>query len=338
MKIITPEAQRLYTVQLYSSTIMNQTHNSGLDCDSKADFQFYLFPVVYCLVMVLGLPGNLGALWFFFFKRKQRTASDVFIINLAVADTAFLCTLPFRIHYHWQHNVWKMGKPTCVLSGIVFHANIYASLVFMTCICVDRYVATVHPLVYLRLRNTRCTMAVSAAVWLVYAVTTLAFVLAGFPESQEDRCFESFSQEEWDKRLGAYSTFCLVFGSLLPSVVISVCYPLVARRITHIRTSTAGKARRIIYAILAITLLCFLPYHMVHLLHLLRRMHYIQNCALADAIYKARRVTMALVSLNSCLDPLLYYFSTNHCKWSMPRLRWLQPRRTRGVYYIGSDF
>ncbi|XP_012697115.2 lysophosphatidic acid receptor 6 [Clupea harengus] len=336
MKTVTSETQLLYTtVQMYSSTMMNQTHNS--DCNSRADFQFYLFPVVYTLVMILGLPGNLGALWFFLFKRKQRTASDIYLLNLAVADTAFLCTLPFRIHYHWQHNVWKLGNFACVLSGIGFHANIYASIFFMTCICVDRYVATVYPLTYLRLRNTRCTMLVSSTFWLVYAVALLVFFLTGPPDSEGDSCFENFSQEEWERRLGPYSVLCLVFGSLLPSVVILVCYPLVARRITHIRSSTAGKARRIIYIILAITLVCFLPYHTVHLLHLLRRMKYIQNCAWADAIYKARRITMALVSFNSCLDPVVYYFSTNNCKWSMPRLRWLRPNRTRGIYYISTD-
>ncbi|KAL2103833.1 hypothetical protein ACEWY4_000701 [Coilia grayii] len=316
---------------------MNQTHNTSLDCDSKADFQFYLFPAVYGVVMVLGLPGNLGALWFFLVKRRQRMASDIFIINLAVADVVFLCALPFRIHYHLQHNVWSLGKPACIVSGIVFHANIYASIVFMTCICVDRYVATMHPLTYLRLRNSNCAAFVSASIWLVYTAAMLAFILAGPPDSQEERCFESFSQMEWKKRVGPYSILCLVFGSLLPSTVILVCYPLVVRRIAHIRTATAGKARRIIYAILAIMLLCFLPYHTVHLLHLLYRMGFIQNCVWADAIYKARRITMALVSFNSCLDPLVYYFSTSHCKWNMPRLRWLRPRRTRGVYIISSD-
>lgn len=318
-------------------TTVDQANKSDSECDSKADFQFYLFPVVYCLVMILGLPGNLGALWFFFSKRKQRTASEVYIINLAVVDTLFLCTLPFRIHYHLQHNVWSLGEPVCILTGTIFHANVYASIAFMTCICVDRYLATVHPLTYLRLRNTRCTVLVSTAVWLVYVITTLVFILADPPKGQGEKCFESFSQEEWERRLGKYSIFCLVFGSMLPSTIILVCYPLVARRISRIRTSTASKARRVIYAILAITLLCFLPYHTVYLLHLLRRMHYIHNCAWADAIYKARRITMALVSLNSCLNPLLYYFSTNHCKWRMPTLRWLQPRRTHGVYYIGTD-
>lgn len=315
-----------------SLATMNQT-----DCDSKADFQFYLLPVAYVVVMVLGLPGNLAALWFFLVKRRhQRSGSDVFIINLAVADVAFLCALPFRIHYHLQRNFWSLDKYTCVFSGVIFHASTYASLVFMTCICVDRYVATLHPLTYMRHRNSRLPVLVSATVWVVYSVAILVFVLVGPTDGQKEKCFESFSQEEWERRVGPYSILCLLFGSLLPSVVILACYPLVARRIAHIRTGTAGKARRIIYAILAIMLLCFLPYHTVHLLHLLHRMGFIQNCSWADAIYKARRVTMAMVSFNSCLDPLVYYFSTNHCKWRMPRLRWLRPRRT-GVYIISTD-
>uniref|UniRef100_A0AAY4CXF6 G-protein coupled receptors family 1 profile domain-containing protein n=2 Tax=Denticeps clupeoides TaxID=299321 RepID=A0AAY4CXF6_9TELE len=325
-----------------STANMNPTSNwtnsssPGDECPSSADFQFQLFPVVYCLVMTLGLPGNLATLWALVLKKARRSPSDVYIINLAVADAAFLCTLPFRVHYHLHHNVWAFGGVACSVTGAGFYANIYVSISFMTCICVDRYMATVHPLTYLRLRNSRCAVLVSAAVWLVFATAMAAFVLLGPLDTPQDSCFEGFSDEEWERRVGAYSAMALLPGSLLPTGIILVCYPLAARRIARIGTGAARRALRLIYAVLAITLLCFLPHHAVLLLHLLRRTHVLRRCDWADGVYKARRATTALLSLNSCLDPALYYFSRPG--WRRPGLgRLLRPPRTRGVYVIAAD-
>lgn len=294
-------------------------------------FQRYLFPPVYILVLVLGLIGNLGALYYFIFKIQQKSPSNIYIINLAVADTLFLFALPFRIHYHLNDSNWIFGDAMCRITGTIFFANVYISITFMTCICVDRYIATLHPHTYLRLRNTCLTALVSATVWLVSGSAMLAFMLTCPLSTKGKMCFEGFTSKEWSD-LAPYSVCSLIFGSLLPFVVILVCYPLVAHRIGQIKNSTARGARRIIYAILAITVLCFLPFHVVHLVHLLSRLSENQE---DDWIYFLRRVTMALVSLNSLLDPMLYYFATGHYKWRLKRLRL---KKKKGVYSISNGF
>ncbi len=318
---------------------MNETNTS---CRiPSAEYQYYLFPAVYVLALVVGLPGNLAALFVFTFRTTPRTAFSVYISNLAVADIVILCTLPFRIHYHLHRNNWVFGDIACRVTGTLFFANIYMSICFMTCICVDRYMATVHPHTYLRMRSPWRSLIVSVVLWCVVGVAILVFVLMGPLKTNEDKagsysCFENFAKNEWSMRLAPYSMLGLIFGSLLPSMIILVCYPLAARRISMIRTKPAQKAVRVIYTILAITLLCFLPNHVVHLLHLLRRMDIIQSCSAANGIYNARRVTMALVTLNTCLDPVLYYVTTSHCKWDILKRTWLwgRIRRSRGVYTI----
>lgn len=308
----------------------------------SAEYQRYLFPTVYTLALVVGLPGNMAALIVFTCRKTPRTAFSVYISNLALADMVILCTLPFKIHYHINRNNWVFGDIVCRITGILFFANIYMSICFMTCICVDRYLATVHPHTYLRLRNPWYSVVISVALWCVLGVAILVFILMGPLQTNTDRpgshmCFENFAKTEWNSRLAAYSLLCLIFGSMLPSLIILVCYPLAARRISAIKTKTAQKAVRVIYTILAITVICFLPNHVVYLLHLLRHMEIIQSCTAANAIYIARRITMALVILNTCLDPVLYYMTTSHCKWNhvkiTSRLRG-RMRRKRGVYII----
>ncbi|KAK9954563.1 hypothetical protein ABG768_016615 [Culter alburnus] len=306
-------------------------NTTSVDNDEKfLPFQRYLFTPVYSLVLFFGLIGNLGALYYFIFKIKQKSPSNIYIINLAVADTLFLFALPFRIHYHLNDSNWIFGEAMCRITGTVFFANIYISITFMTCICVDRYIATVHPHTYLRLRNTCLAALVSTTVWLVSGAAMLTFMHECPLSSKGNMCFEGFNKDEW-KDMAPYSLCSLILGSLLPSVVILVCYPIVARRIARINNSTARGARRIIYAILAITVLCFLPYHVMHLAYLLSRLREIRE----DWIYILRRVTMALVSLNSLLDPILYYFATGHYKWRLKRLRL---KKKKGVYAISKGF
>ncbi|KAM9751244.1 lysophosphatidic acid receptor 4 [Menidia menidia] len=308
--------------------------------DPLAEFQYHLFPAVYVLALLFGLPGNLAALYVFAVRTRPRTAFSVYISSLAVADLGILCTLPFRIHYHLNRNNWVFGDSACLLTGTLYFANIYMSICFMTCICLDRYLATVRPHAYLRLRGPRYALAVSALLWAAAGVAILVFVLMGpltvGDESLGHSCFENFAKAEWEKRLRPFSILSLVFGSLVPSLIILVCYPLAARRIAAIRTQTARKAVRAIGAIIAITLLCFLPNHLVYLLHLLQRLDVIRSCSARDAIFQARRVTMALVTLNTCLDPVLYYVTTSHFRWTGLKRTWLWGvvSRRRGVYAI----
>ncbi|KAA0706680.1 P2Y purinoceptor 1 [Triplophysa tibetana] len=304
------------------STTLNQTTEEYLT------LQYHLFTPVYTLVLVFGLLGNLGALYYFIFKIKQKSPSNVYIINLAVADTLFLCTLPFRIHYHVNDSIWMFKDAMCRITGTIHFANIYISFTFMTCICVDRYIATVHPHTYLQLRNKAISTKVSAAVWLISGAFMLAVMLESPGVTEDMRCFENFTSDQWE-HLAPYSSVSLIFGSLVPSVVILVCYPIVARRIGRINNNTARGARRIIYAILAITVLCFLPYHIVHLVYLMSR-----TVLQTKKFWTARRVTMALISLNSLLDPLLYYFATGHYRW---RLKQLSFKKKRGVYSISNN-
>ncbi|XP_053281801.1 lysophosphatidic acid receptor 6 [Pleuronectes platessa] len=310
----------------------------------SAEYQYSLFPVIYILALVVGLPGNLAALFVFTFKITPRTAFSVFISNLALVDILILCTLPFRIHYHLNRNNWVFGDIACRITGVLFYSNIYMSICLMTCICVDRYMATVHPHAYQRQRRPWRSLAVCVALWCVAGVLMLVFVLLGplktnVNQSGGRSCFENLSKHEWDTRLAVYSLLVLIFGSLLPSVIMLVCYPLVVRRISMIRTNTAQRAVRVIHTILAITLLCFLPNHVANLLHLLRRMDVIKSCTAANRIYDAKRVTTALVTLNTCLDPVLYYFTTGHFKWRLLKMTWLCGRveSSRDVSTIAVD-
>ncbi|XP_067826194.1 lysophosphatidic acid receptor 6 [Heptranchias perlo] len=313
----------------------SQEFFSPSNCSYEAQFQYYLFPVVFSIVFILGLIGNVSALCLLTKKMKKASPSYVYITNLAVVDIIYICTLPFRIYYHIKKNDWPFGDITCRITGTLYFANIYISIAFLSLICMDRYIAVVHPRKYIRMRNTNCSKITSALVWLVSLAIMLPLVFGGSLNTtfrnNRTACFENFDPETWNKRMAAYNIVAFLFGFIIPFTVIMIFYPLAAKQIAQLQSSIhKEKALTMIRVILVISVVCFVPYHVTNLFYFLTRLDFIQNCAFSSFLYKTRRVTMALVSLNSCLDPLIYYFTTSHFQLNYDRKK----RSLQQVYSI----
>ncbi|XP_020383105.2 lysophosphatidic acid receptor 4 [Rhincodon typus] len=289
------------------------------NCNLEANFQYYLFPVIYSIVFIVGLIGNVTALCLLIKKMKKSSPSYMYITNLAVVDIIYICTLPFRIHYHVKKNHWPFGDITCRITGTLYFANIYISVAFLSLICIDRYIAVVYPRKYIRMRSTHCSTIISALVWIFSLTVMLSLVSGGSLTStfknNMTACFENYDPEIWSNRMAAYNIVVLLFGFVIPFTIIVIFYPLAAKKIAQLKGGVhREKALTMIRVILVISVFCFVPYHATHLLHFLTRLKFIQNCAFSRFVYKFRRITMALVSLNSILDPVIYYFTTIHFK------------------------
>ncbi|KAG2467978.1 GPR17 protein, partial [Polypterus senegalus] len=147
-----------------SSSSVNASPETGCP-DVQANFQFVLFPVVYSIVFVLGLAGNLTALWHFIKTRSATQPSNVFLVNLCSIDLLLALTLPLKIVYHALGNNWIFGEALCKVDGSLFFGNVYGSSLFLMLISLDRYVAVVHPLFSLRIRKPKYRIILSCGCW-----------------------------------------------------------------------------------------------------------------------------------------------------------------------------
>lgn len=83
---------------------------------------------------------NIVALYVFCFRTKQKTTSIIYTINLAVTDLLVNLSLPTRILLYYSGG----SCLTCsYLHTFSYFVNMYCSILFLTCICVDRYLAIV---------------------------------------------------------------------------------------------------------------------------------------------------------------------------------------------------
>ncbi|XP_060129523.1 lysophosphatidic acid receptor 4-like [Zootoca vivipara] len=261
-----------------------------------------------CDLRIRVLPSSV--LGYFFRTKSAAEPANVFLVNLAAIDLLFVLTLPFRIAYHALRNDWVFGEALCKITGCLFFANLYGSSLFLACICLERYVAVVHPLRHLRLRQLRYRVTAAVGVWAVLAAAVLYLALRGpltsrFPDGRT-ACLENFSSSSWRGRISSVSLFAAAVGFLLPLFLIGMQPGSRAVR---------RKALRTVLVVLGVFLVCFAPYHLVQMVHTLGRAGVLGGCPLIRATYVARRLTMALTSLNACLDPLVYYFAAERFAW-----------------------
>lgn len=95
---------------------------------------------LYRLRPQVGTVLNTVALYVFCFRTKPKTTSIIYTINLAVTDLLVNLSLPTRILLYYSGGACL----TCsYLHTFSYFVNMYCSILFLTCICVDRYLAIV---------------------------------------------------------------------------------------------------------------------------------------------------------------------------------------------------
>uniref|UniRef100_A0A674BPH3 Chemokine (C-X-C motif) receptor 3, tandem duplicate 2 n=1 Tax=Salmo trutta TaxID=8032 RepID=A0A674BPH3_SALTR len=150
------------------------SQSSGVPCnqDGIMDFTRSYSPVVYSLVFVLALLGNILVLCVLMRYRTSQTGgacsfslTDTFLLHLAVSDLLLALTLPL-FAVQWAH-LWVFGVTACKISGALFSLNRYSGILFLACISFDRYLAIVHAVSTGWKRNTCHAQIACALIWIV---------------------------------------------------------------------------------------------------------------------------------------------------------------------------
>ncbi|KAI2544585.1 C-C motif chemokine receptor 6, partial [Homo sapiens] len=105
-------------------------------------FSRLFVPIAYSLICVFGLLGNILVVITFAFYKKARSMTDVYLLNMAIADILFVLTLPFWAVSH-ATGAWVFSNATCKLLKGIYAINFNCGMLLLTCISMDRYIAIV---------------------------------------------------------------------------------------------------------------------------------------------------------------------------------------------------
>jgi hypothetical protein len=75
----------------------------------------------------------------------MQTVTNMYIVNLAVADECFLIGIPFLLTTMSQQS-WPFGNIMCKAYMTSTSINQFTSSIFLTIMSADRYIAVCHPI------------------------------------------------------------------------------------------------------------------------------------------------------------------------------------------------
>nr|XP_054333121.1 uracil nucleotide/cysteinyl leukotriene receptor isoform X2 [Pongo pygmaeus] len=288
--------------------ITNFSLATAEQCGQETPLENMLFASFYLLDFILAFVGNTLALWLFIRDHKSGTPANVFLMHLAVADLSCVLVLPTRLVYHFSGNHWPFGEITCRLTGFLFYLNMYASIYFLTCISADRFLAIVHPVKSLKLRRPLYAHLACAFLWVVVAVAMAPLLVS--PQTVQTNhtvvCLQLYRE-----KASHHALVSLAVAFTFPFITTVTCYLLIIRSLRQglrVEKRLKTKAVRMIAIVLAIFLVCFVPYHVNRSVYVLHYRSHGASCATQRILALANRITSCLTSLNGALDPIMYFF------------------------------
>lgn len=287
---------------------------------SETDLKAY-YAVTYTVILIPGLIGNTLALWVFYGYMKETKRAVIFMINLAIADLSQVLSLPLRIFYYLT-GTWEFGGGLCMLCFYLKYVNMYASIYFLVCISVRRYLFLMHPFKFSDCRRI-CDVYISIVGWVVVCVGCLPFPLLRLHQDDKNTCFVDLPIKKLDLPTSiTLMTLGELVGFVTPLLIILYCswktvLSLKERNSASRDLGEKKKALKMILTCALVFLICFAPYHISFPLDFFVKTRQIREGCVQISVFHA--VALCLASLNSCVDPVIYYFTTDEFKRRLSR-------------------
>ncbi|XP_006273557.1 cysteinyl leukotriene receptor 2 [Alligator mississippiensis] len=288
---------------------MNGTNNASDNC-MMDKFKQVVYPTAYLTIFTFGVVGNGLSIYVFLQPYNRKTSGNIFMLNLAISDLMFVSTLPFRATYYLMKSDWIFQDVFCRIVSYILYVNMYCSIYFLTTLSVARFMVIVYPFKCFQVNSTKYARIICVVIWIFVLASSGQLLCTGTTVTNSStQCLDL--QPNNIEKIFLLNSIVLVVGFSLPFCTIVVCYVFIIKALLKSKTpntkvrASHKKAKLTIILTLFIFFLCFLPYHILRTVHLVQIKNGIESkCNL----HKGVIITLCLAAMNSCLDPVLFYF------------------------------
>ncbi|KAM4034449.1 C-C chemokine receptor type 6 [Anomaloglossus baeobatrachus] len=276
--------------------------------DAVRMFLKTFLPPVFSFIFVFGLVGNILVVITLSCYKKRKNMTDIYLLNMAIADILFILTLPFWAVYHY--NQWIFKDFMCKLVRFIYAVNFNCSMLLLACVGIDRYIAIVQVTKSFRLRTMALAYkrALCFSVWIISAIfSVLTYIFSACYKENNNRfvCEASFPNTlEAAKWKLAAKIVEISIGFLMPFIVMFFCYASIIKTLLQAKNSQRHKAINVVVTVVIVFLVCQLPYNVV----LLKKVIKTQSCQEGINDSYALFITMTLAYFHCCLNPVIYVF------------------------------
>lgn len=123
---------------------------------------------VYALIFLVGMSGNLLVCLVILKHRNMKTPTNYYLFSLAISDLlVLLFGMPLEIYEMWNNYPFFFGLVGCYFKTALFETVCFASILSVTTVSVERYVAILYPF-RAKLKNTRRrALRIIITLWIV---------------------------------------------------------------------------------------------------------------------------------------------------------------------------
>lgn len=136
---------------------------------------------VQCINVVIGIPANLLVIAILINNRKEPSTSDMFLGCLAFMDIYFGVMTPFsfvNLYYWHSKDVWSALK-------FSYGVKDTSGPLFLSCICLDRFVAVLFPVLFGQLKHIKYRLSLSVLVICLTFAYSAAKTVGGLPDFEK---------------------------------------------------------------------------------------------------------------------------------------------------------
>ncbi|XP_016893173.1 C-C chemokine receptor type 2 isoform X3 [Cynoglossus semilaevis] len=324
----------LSDLEMYASYEYNDTCEQ--DSTEEVLIGSVVLPAVYYVLFCFGVLGNITVLWVLLRHIKLKSMTDVGLLNLALSDLILAVSLPMWAS-HSQNIV------SCKLLTGIYQLGFYSGTLFVTLMSVDRYLAIVHAVAAMRARTLCYGIIATVAIWVASsAMAAPQVVFASVVMDEEDgetfQCQPWYPDENVDfwKKLRNFSENTVGLFVCLPIMVF--CYVKILLVLSKSRNSKKSKAVKLIFTIVCVFVVCWVPYNVVVFLQTLQMYELLNDCKALKAITSAIGFTEIIALSHCCLNPIIYAFVGEKFRKSMDKaLSTYLGRRYWGIRHRDRD-
>uniref|UniRef100_A0A8C3SJK1 Opioid receptor delta 1 n=1 Tax=Chelydra serpentina TaxID=8475 RepID=A0A8C3SJK1_CHESE len=272
---------------------------------------------LYSVVCVVGLLGNVLVMYGIVRYTKMKTATNIYIFNLALADALATSTLPFQSAKYLMET-WPFGQLLCKVVLSIDYYNMFTSIFTLTMMSVDRYIAVCHPVKALDFRTPAKAKIINVCIWVLSSVIGVPIMIMAVTKSKDGivLCMLQFPDPAmyWD----TVTKICVfIFAFMVPILVITICYGLMILRLKSVRLLSGSKEKdrnlrritRMVLVVVAAFIICWTPIHIFVIVWTLVDIDKKNPYVVASLHF-----CIALGYTNSSLNPVLYAFLDENFK------------------------
>lgn len=229
-----------------------------------------VFMLLYSVVAIVGLLGNTLVIYVVLRYSNMQTVTNMYILNLAIADECFLIGIPFIIAT-MNLSRWPFGTIMCKAYMVSTSITQFTSSIFLLVMSTDRYIAICHHVSSPKYRTPTVSRIVAAVAWITSASIMLPIMLYATTVEVQPNVYTCHIGWPEDGHTGAISfiLYSFTLGFAIPLVFIMTFYCLVIRKLrslskktnkSHNKRRSHRKVTKLVLTVITVYVLCWLPY------------------------------------------------------------------------------